>query len=73
MEEQQEEAVKLIPDLSFKDFSDMKLQRIITRSERKSEEIVRWSCSVIAEMVSGICEVVGYQPHGWTCKLARRR
>jgi hypothetical protein len=69
MEEQEEVAVKLIPELPFKDFSEAKLQRIITKSERKNEEISRRSCPVIAQIVHGGCEL-GYQPHGWTFKLA---
>jgi hypothetical protein len=70
VEEREEEAVRLIPELPFKDFSDTKLQSIITKSERKSEEIARRSCPVISEVVSAMCEELGYQPHGWTCKLA---
>jgi hypothetical protein len=73
VEEQEEVAVKLIPELPFKDFSDTKLQSIVTKSERKSEEIARRSCPVIAQLVNGMCEELGYQPHGWTCKLAPAR
>jgi hypothetical protein len=73
VEQQEEVSVKLIPELPFKDFSDSKLQRIITKSERKSEEIARRSCPVIAEIVNGMCEELGYRPHGWKCKLCEPR
>jgi hypothetical protein len=62
VEEQEEVAVKLIPELPFKDFSATKLQSIITKSERKSEEIARRSSPVIADIVSAMCDELGYTP-----------
>jgi hypothetical protein len=70
VEEQEQLAIKLIPELPFKDFSDTKLQRIIIRSERRSEEIAKRSCPVIAGIVAQMCEELGYQPHGWKCRTA---
>jgi hypothetical protein len=62
VEEQEQLGIKLIPELPFKDFSDTKLQRIITRSERRSEEIAKQSCPVIAGIVAQMCEELEYQP-----------
>jgi hypothetical protein len=68
-EEREEAASKLIPELSFKDYSDSKLQRIIAKSERRSEEIAKRSCPSIAEVVAQICSDLGCQPHGWKCTV----
>jgi hypothetical protein len=65
----EEAAEKLIPELPFKDYSDSKLQRIIAKLERKSEEITRRSCPSIAEAVAQMCSDLGYQPHGWKCTV----
>jgi hypothetical protein len=67
LEEQRDSTVKLIPDLPFKDFSDTKLQRLITRSQEKSEDIAARSCPVIARFVADLCGELGYVPHGWKC------
>jgi hypothetical protein len=69
VERREEAAAKLIPELPFKDYSDSKLQRIIAKSERKSEEIARRSCPSIAELVAQMCSHLGYQPHGWKCTI----
>jgi hypothetical protein len=69
VEEREEAAAKLIPELPFKDYSDSKLQRIIAKSERKSEEIAKRSCPSIAEVVAQICSDLGFQPHGWKCTI----
>lgn len=61
--------VKLIPELPFKDFGDTKLQRIITKSEYKSEDIAKRCCPKIAEIVASMCDELGYKPHGWKCNI----
>ena len=70
MEESDEKMeIKLIPELPFKDFGDTKLQRIITKSEYKSQDIARRCCPKIAEVVSAMCDELGYKPHGWKCNI----
>jgi hypothetical protein len=68
-EEQEQSTEKLIPELPFKTFSDTELRRIIVRCERKCEDIAKRSCSAVAEMVAQMCEQVGYEAHGWRCKV----
>jgi hypothetical protein len=67
IEETVETTVKLIPELPFKEFSDTKLQRIITRSQEKSEDIAAKSCPIIAQFVADKCAELGFVPHGWKC------
>jgi hypothetical protein len=69
IESKEELAVKLIPALPFKEFSDTKLQRIIVRSQRKSREIAMRCCPEIASIVKRICGELGYVPHGWSCNI----
>lgn len=70
LEEKSEQTeIKLIPDLPFKDFGDAKLQRIVTKSEYKSEDIAARSCPKIAQLVSEFCAELGYVPHGWKCNV----
>lgn len=65
VEEEQEEKTHLIPELSFKEFSDSKLNRIIHKSENKCAEIAQRSCPEIERIVKEICDEYGYVPHGW--------
>lgn len=69
IEEKEEEKTKLIPELSFREFSDSKLQRIIVKSENKCAEIAQRCCPEIEQIVASICEEYGYHPHGWKCDV----
>ena len=69
VEEKEDIKTKLIPELPFKEFSDSKLQRIISKSENKCADIANRSCPEIAKIVKEICEENGYSMHGWKCNV----
>lgn len=69
IEEKEEIKTKLIPELSFREFSDSKLQRIIVKSENKCAEIAQRCCPEIEQIVADICSEYGYHPHGWKCDV----
>ncbi|OHT01540.1 hypothetical protein TRFO_31565 [Tritrichomonas foetus] len=69
IEEKEETKTKLIPELSFKEFSDSKLNRIISKSENRCAEIASRSCSEIAKIVEEICEENCFTMHGWKCDV----
>lgn len=72
---EKEEAVEsLIPNMSFKDFSDTALTRIISQSEDKCDEIAATSCQKIADFAKKVCEELNLEMHGWESeKFTRKR